>query len=466
MKVLLLNPRWAFVANDLAGSGIPYWPISLSIFKTALGNYCEVSLEDLAAEGIDNFEVRGKVLLQGKNPEALVPTYLSNFEFIIIYAMNFAGYDETLRTIQCIRKKFSGQILVLQNTQAVTGYGFTPSIIHQFKESGANGLLIGNPQTALATFLGTKQEDIPSKEAHFGTSWTRKQVDSYNHLPFSHGPKDRAFVPILTSWGCPFGCDFCVVPTNNSRKWLYRKPADVYEEMQRYHAEFGISHFQIEDLNPTVDWPRWREIIRILKLDQRFTYAIVSGTKAETIPLSEVSSLYESGCRYLSISPESGSERLMKIIGKHFDYAHGVSLVKECSKKRIRSQACFLIGHPSENHKDKILTLIYILKLTLAGIDELAFFTIAPHPGSALFDTKKITSIPNQLVTFSGHGRKIDLGTRLWRKVLIAFYIVMKLIRPLKSLGSMRRLLQLKPETKTENISARILFIKKFTRNV
>jgi anaerobic magnesium-protoporphyrin IX monomethyl ester cyclase len=466
MKVLLLNPRWAFVANDLAGSGIPYWPISLSIFKTALDNYHDVHLEDLVVEDIENFDVRGKVLLQGKNPESLTRGYLKGFEIVIVYAMNFAGHEETLRTIDCIRQKFSGQIMVLQNTQAVTGYGFNTLIIQQFKSSGADGVLTGNPQSAISSFLGTAQENFSNKEIYYGTSWTKKQIEGYNRLPFSHGPKDRTFVPILTSWGCPYGCDFCVVPSNNSRKWLYRKPSDVFDEMERYYLGFGISHFQIEDLNPTVDWPRWREIIRILRADGRFTYAIVSGTKAETIPLREVASLHESGCRYLSISPESGSERLMKIIGKHFDHGHGIKLINECSKNNIRSQACFLIGHPSENWTDKILTLIYILKLTLAGIDELAFFTIAPHPGSKLFDTKKITSTPNNLVTFSGHGRELNFKTRLWRKFLIFFYLLMKLIRPLKSFRAVKRMLQSKPETKTENIFARVIFIKKFSKNV
>jgi hypothetical protein len=111
--------------------------------------------------------------------------------------------------------------------------------------------------------------------------------------------------------------------------------------------------------------------------------------------------------------------------------------------------------------RDKISTMFYIFRLTVAGIDELAFFTIAPHPGSALFEDRKIRSIPDQLVTFSGHGRQLEWEVKAWRKLYIFYYLLMKMIRPFKSFGVLIRMFQFKPETKTENILARISFIKK-----
>jgi hypothetical protein len=454
------------MANDFAGSGIPYWPISLSLVHDGLKRLKQnVVLVDLVADSILNFESNEKVLFQGKNPNCLNEKFLSGFDIVVVYAMNYAGHNEILRTVNHISKTCQSPIFVLQNTQAVTGYQFTNSVIAEFKASGAFDVLIGNPQNAVNQICGLPNPKSHDKKVHLQTLWTKEQIDSYNTLPYSHGPKTGKYVPILTSWGCPYGCDFCVVPSTNSRKWLFRDPESVLEEMSRYRNNYGVTHFQFEDLNPTVDWGRWREIMCLLSNVGGFTYAIVSGTKAETLSLSEIPFLYRSGCRYLSISPESGSKRLMKIIGKHFDHEYAVTLVRALSHNGIRTQACFLIGHPSESLWDKFLTTIYLFRLSLAGIDELAFFTIAPHPGSRLSEMGEIVENRGELVTFSGGGRKLDWQTSFWRKFLIFYYVLLKLVKPIDSIMALKRMLFSRPETKTENLLSRIRFLNRNINN-
>ena len=74
----------------------------------------------------------------------------------------------------------------------------------------------------------------------------------------------------------------------------------------------------------------------------------------------------------------------MKIIGKKFDYNHGLEMAKNCKKQGIRTQACFVIGHPNERIKDFFLSLKYMIRLTINGLDEIAVFIISPFSGSKL----------------------------------------------------------------------------------
>ena len=95
----------------------------------------------------------------------------------------------------------------------------------------------------------------------------------------------------------------------------------------------------------------------------------------------------KAGCKYISISPESGSMKIMKKIGKPFDINHAYKIVKSMNENKIFSQACFVLGYPGENKDDLKLTKNMILNLTKNGIDEIAIFIITPIPGSEIFDT-------------------------------------------------------------------------------
>ena len=52
---------------------------------------------------------------------------------------------------------------------------------------------------------------------------------------------------------------------------------------------FGVRHFQIEDLNPTVKGARWEEVCRLLiERNAGIFFYFVSGTKAETVKVDQV----------------------------------------------------------------------------------------------------------------------------------------------------------------------------------
>ncbi len=165
-----------------------------------------------------------------------------------------------------------------------------------------------------------------------------------------------------------------------------RDPRDVVDEILFVRDKFGVRDFQIEDLNPTVKASRWRKFANLLVNENvGIRFYIVSGTKAETIPLDQVPLLAQAGCQYISISPESGSKKVMESIGKRFDYSHGQALVSACRNHGIRTQACFLVGHPAETESDFQSSKSYMSLLLKSGLDEVAVFIVAPFAGSKLF---------------------------------------------------------------------------------
>ena len=61
--------------------------------------------------------------------------------------------------------------------------------------------------------------------------------------------------------------------------------------------------------------------------------------------------MQRSGCRYISISPESGSKNVMKSINKPFNLKHANRIIKRMNDKNIFSQACFVLGYIDETKK-------------------------------------------------------------------------------------------------------------------
>lgn len=483
MRHLLISPRISVQKNDFLGSGIPYWPVELATLTAFLqlrGD--EVTVLDLFGSNPFQLEERSDHYLQGMHiDEALHTVDPASIDSVIVYALSCMAHSEILAIISKIRSLLAGvPISVLENSQAVTGYALPP-LSADFFTSGATALLCGEvywnwPEIAGCLFLGqpTPANVLLASGAHHGSvvrkiektpslpvpAWELFPLKNYWRLPYSHGPKTRRFLPLLTSRGCPFPCDFCVVPETNDRRWRGRAPQEVVNEILALRDRFGVRDFQIEDLNPTVNSKRTEEIARLLIEQQaNIRFYLVSGTKAETIPLESVDLLARAGLRYVSISPESGSSRLMRVIGKPFDYAHGTALVQSLHAHGIYSQACFLVGHPDELESDILLSAGYLRNLVRNGLDEVAVFIVAPVAGSMLFNSKSVEIRPDSIVSFSPQGRADYSIFQRRRRRLIAVFFAEKLRRGLSLWLQGARALIGRPRTKMENLPRRVLFM-------
>jgi len=145
----------------------------------------------------------------------------------------------------------------------------------------------------------------------------------------------------------------------------------------------GVAEFHLEDLDPTISDPRIRQICaEILLRGLKITWKIAAGTKVETMRNEETIDLMaQAGCRYISISPETGSPRLLKLMRKPFDLAHAVRLVRRMNQVNIRSQACFVLGYPGETEKEFMETLAFVQEMDFAGGH---VFTYSARHGTAV----------------------------------------------------------------------------------
>ncbi len=482
MKYCLISPRLAIQKGDLIGSGIPYWPTELAILASQIRLSDELQFIDMFGLNPSTIQVKENYYLQGIPHESLIKILEPDIEVVIIFAISYMSHLEVLDIVSLFKFNYPNiKVVILENSQAVTGYDLEKHKL-DFFNSGVDFLLCG---TSYHDWENIKLAIIDEFSSHpallhcddnsgrilkrivdgsancLYPAWDLMPLANYWKLPYSHGPKSGRFLPILTSKGCPYSCDFCVVPATNSRRWRPRTADDVVEEMEFMIQNYSIDHFQIEDLNPTVDSKRWDDISNlIIKKGLNLTYSFVSGTKSETLDVQKLDNYRKSGLNYFSISPESGSPRLMKTIGKHFDYDYALELVEKSKKLGIYSQACFIVGHPNETREDFYQTRLYLGKLLRAGLSEIAVFIVAPFPGSQLYNLSKIrVSEKGVFTSFTPKNRLDYERTSKLRNVLILDFILFKILRPKDLFFHVYRSLIGAPETKIENLLRRIFFI-------
>lgn len=486
MRITLISPRIAVQKGDFLGSGVPYWPVDLAVLAAFLRERgVEVSVIDLFGVAPTSLEDKGDHYLQGQPLRDLVETpSVKRAEIFILYALSYMSHRELLSIASTLRHlKPNAIIAVLENSQAVTAYA-----IHQaaddFFRSGVDALLCGEiywnwdevgallsspktaavPENVLVSHQprGSRpQRKIEKFPSYPVPAWELFNLQNYWSLPYSHGPKTKRFLPILTSRGCPYPCDFCVVPETNNTRWRGRAPEEVVNEMITLRDRFGVRHFQIEDLNPTVKGSRWDEICRLLIARKAgIFFAFVSGTKAETVKVEQIPLYEQAGCHYISISPESGSPAVLRAIGKPFDHAYALKLIESCYQHGIATQACLLVGHPAERSEDHQRSCEYLRAMVRAGLDEVAVFVVAPLAGSELYAQKGIEMTSTEALTsFSPKGRREWASLAQRRRELIRIFFWERLKRGSSLwLQGIRALLG-RPRTKMENLPRRMMFI-------
>lgn len=494
MTVALINPNLVVQRNDPFTTGIVYMPISLAYLAGTLraANY-PIKVIDTYASSPRRCREEGKFLFFGLDDKELMARLPENLSAIFVYAINLTNHLSTTGIVRALKPAYPDTpVIVLENTQAVTAYALS-QVAPEFYAVGADFVLTGEPELNAKKLLSILEKDAESDAlrtiAGLGTrefynapdvflseekldelpfpAWDLFPVEKYWSLHFAHGPLSASrYLPLLTSRGCPYPCGFCVVPATNKQKWRARSAGSVVDEVEHFVKTLGVSEFHIEDLDPTISDQRVREICaEILRRDLNINWKIAAGTKVETIRDEKtVELMARAGCRYISISPETGSPRLLKLMRKPFNLEHAVRIVRSMNVVGIRSQACFVLGYPGETEADLQMTWDLVRELTRVGVDEIALFIITPVPGSSINDQfSGYTSLSE--LNFSPAWRGDYKALNRFRVRLYVHFLWWKLrYHPLKLLRQPLNFLRRRFETKMEMVPYRALVLRWLAR--
>lgn len=188
-------------------------------------------------------------------------------------------------------------------------------------------------------------------------------------------------VPMVTERGCPYQCTFCNVSDSWGYSFRKRSPENVLAEIDILINKYNVRDIVFVDDNMTIDKQRMLDICDGLK-ERGVVWQVVnmaSFNSNEKI----VRAMKESGCKKASISVESASPRVLKLMKKPVNLDKSVDIINECKKVGLPITANFVTGMHYETKEDMMMTFEWA---EMAKPDWSTFSILAPYPGTEIFD--------------------------------------------------------------------------------
>jgi len=205
-------------------------------------------------------------------------------------------------------------------------------------------------------------------------------VEDLNSLPFPDLSLIRGYklpprlVPVSTSRGCPYRCDFCSVSPMFGTRYRFRDAENVIEEMRR-HSRLKCVFFY--DDNFTAHKPRTVELLEKM-MAAGIPNNWVAQVRADIYKDEDLVKLMsKSKCYALCIGFESTNEETLRKYNKKQTVADMEACIKMLHKHNIMVHGMFL----SEGYYD----------YDKLGVDTLQLTLPIPLPGSNFFKNVKET---------------------------------------------------------------------------
>ena len=176
--------------------------------------------------------------------------------------------------------------------------------------------------------------------------------------------------------GCKHACDFCTVNAIWPR-YLKRPVGDVVRDVRNIPGR----HFSFNDVSLVEDSDYAKEVFTaIIPLRKRWG-GLVTAEVLNDIEMLDL--MKQSGCVYLLVGFESGSETVLRGIRKSFNKTLQYrDLVRSAQERGISIQGCFVFGfdHDDPEVFESTVQLVHDL-----GVDIPRYSLYTPYPGTQLF---------------------------------------------------------------------------------
>jgi len=220
----------------------------------------------------------------------------------------------------------------------------------------------------------------------------------YNDFDFSKYDNDGKAVNITGSRGCIRNCTFCDIKSMWN-KYVYRSATNIVDEIE-HHVKNGITEFSFTDSLINGSLKSFMEMCRLI-IDRRLKISwdgqfIIR--PQHQIPNDMFSVMRDAGASVVMLGVESGSNKILKDMGKNITREDILYNVKGLSDNNINCHLLMLSGFPTET-KDDVKNTInmlhelhrYVLDGTISGLN--LGKTMAILPGSPVGQNKEYWGI-------------------------------------------------------------------------
>lgn len=381
MKVLLV-----IYDND---SYIHYFPMGLAYIASTLRN----AGHDITIYSQDSYHY----------PEEHLTRYLNTNHFDAVGVSVIGGYYQYRKLL-----KLSAAINASKNRPfyMIGGHGPSPEPEYFMKKTGADALIIGEGEISsvnllqalegkknLSTVKGIayaengkcivnpRQELIKEIDSIPFPAWDLFDMKYYSLIRLLHSLKnsDRC-LPLLSSRGCPFKCNFCYRMDKGVR---LRSAASIIEEVKILEKDYGITYFGFADELLMVSPKRTIDLCEsIIKSGLKIKWGCNGRLNFATPEVLKI--MKKAGCLFINYGIECLDDQILKNMNKDLNVDQINNGIVSTLKSGISPGFNIIFGNIGENRETLRKGVEFLLKYD----DHAQFRTIrpvTPYPGSPLY---------------------------------------------------------------------------------
>ncbi len=373
MKILLLNPPGdrAYVrdyyCSKVSKSNYLFQPIDLVMLSGVLASDHELRVCDAIADGLTDGECLG--LIRDYAPDALVSlagaVCLEHDLAFLAEAANHTG-----------QVLVSGDAFLDGPVCWLERYPFLAAIILDFTSDDTARFLAGQRTglPALAFPGGTLFASRPKGQCFSIPTPRHDLFTSPNYrFPFV---RDRRFATVLTDYGCPYPCTFCVMATLGYR---YRQVEDVIGELDQLR-KLGMREIFFADQSFGVMRDRAVGLCEEM-IANGYGFGWVCFSRVDLLDRELLRLMKRAGCHTVILGVESASDDILSHYRKGYCREQIIAAFELCRETGIRTVATFIIGLPEETRETARNTIDFLKHLCC---DFASFNMAVPRAGTPL----------------------------------------------------------------------------------
>ena len=212
---------------------------------------------------------------------------------------------------------------------------------------------------------------------------SRGQCTVLDELPFPdlsliHGYANMKTTPMMTSWGCPFKCNFCSVTAMFGRKYRFRSADSIIAELKQLQPRKIFFY----DDNIAADKTRLKELLRRM-IDEDLVVPWSAQMRTDVVRDPELLDLmHRSGCFRAYLGLESVNQATLDAFDKHQSVDDIVQAIRILHENSIESHGMFVLGADTDTIQSVRDTVKFAMK---NHIDTIQLAALTPLPGTPLY---------------------------------------------------------------------------------
>jgi radical SAM superfamily enzyme YgiQ (UPF0313 family) len=206
----------------------------------------------------------------------------------------------------------------------------------------------GADVTALAGCAFRDQDGFRANPPRWPMELNKQGMPAYDLLEWERYGAQKITPAVFTKRGCAFDCSFCPYSKLEGKQYRRKSPQRVLDEIHHTLACTASKRIMICDNSFNAPRRHAEALCRAFR-DDRFCFEWGSGDlKPLGVDAEFCGLMKDSGCYYLNLSIESGSDSMLKKMRRGYQVKHVRQSIEALSHAGIPFGASLLLGGPGE----------------------------------------------------------------------------------------------------------------------